>query len=39
MLGHGAYLYQYNKFGLKGEQLEQCLAVMEQIITNYKQLK
>jgi hypothetical protein len=39
MIGQGAYLYQYNKYGLQSEQLSECLAVMEQIQTNYKQLK
>lgn len=39
MIGHGAYLYQYSKFGLENEQLERCLTVMEYIQTSYKQLK
>ena len=39
MLGQGAYIYQYSKFGLESDQLERCLATMEQIVNNYKQLK
>ena len=39
MLSQKAYIYQYSKFGLESDKLEQCLATMEQIVNNYKQLK
>lgn len=39
MLGHEAYLYQYSKYGLQVEQLQECLASMENIMTSYRQLK
>lgn len=39
MLSQGAYIYQYTKFGLERDKLEHCLATMEQIVNNYKQLK
>lgn len=38
-MGEGAYLYQYKKYGIELEQLQECQAVMENIQTCYKQLK
>ena len=39
MIGQGAYLYQYSKYGMEQEKLVECLAVMEQIQLSYNQLK
>lgn len=39
MIAQNAYLYQYQKYGLKQQILQECLAVMEQISSNYSLLK